>query len=226
MPARKRWERREARRVRRELGLPMKQIASRLEVSLASVHLWTKDIEITPAQAARNLRRSRHAFAKRWSEVNRRRRLSYQAEGRLKAREGDPLHQAGCMLYWAEGSKDRNSVKFANSDAAMVRVFVRFLRECFDLDAGAVTARLNVYTGNGLSIDAVEDHWLVALELPRACLAKHTLNHMPTSSSGQKRNKLPYGVCAIRVKRSTRIVQHIYGAIQEYAGFDEPAWLG
>lgn len=47
----------------------------------------------------------------------------------------------------------------------------------------------------------------------------------PTSSSGRKRNKLPYGVCTLQVRRSTRLVQHIYGAIQEYAAFDEPAWL-
>lgn len=41
----------------------MKQIASRLGVSSASVHLWTKDIEIAPDHAARNLRRTRKAFA-------------------------------------------------------------------------------------------------------------------------------------------------------------------
>jgi len=49
-------------------------------------------------------------------------------------------------------------------------------------------------------------------------------NHMPTSSSGRARNKLPYGVCTLRV-HSTWMLQHIYGAIQEYAGFDEPTWL-
>ena len=38
------------------------------------------------------------------------------------------------------------------------------------------------------------------------------------------RNKLPYGVCTLKV-HSTQAVQHIYGAIQEYAGFDQPAWL-
>jgi hypothetical protein len=32
------------------------------------------------------------------------------------------------------------------------------------------------------------------------------------------------GVCTIRVN-STRVVQHIFGAIQEYGGLDEPAWL-
>jgi hypothetical protein len=47
---------------------------------------------------------------------------------------------------------------------------------------------------------------------------------MPTSSSGRAKNKLPYGVCSLRVN-STPAVQHVFGAIQEYAGFEEPAWL-
>jgi hypothetical protein len=28
-----------------------------------------------------------------------------------------------------------------------------------------------------------------------------------------------------QLERNTWIVQHIYGAIQEYGGFEEPAWL-
>jgi hypothetical protein len=31
-------------------------------------------------------------------------------------------------------------------------------------------------------------------------------------------------VCSARSEKH-RIVQHIYGAIQEYAGFEEPRWL-
>ncbi len=50
------------------------------------------------------------------------------------------------------------------------------------------------------------------------------LNHMPTSSSGRAKNKLPYGVVRLSVHR-TSMVQQIYGAIQEYAGFEEPRWL-
>lgn len=51
------------------------------------------------------------------------------------------------------------------------------------------------------------------------------INHLPTSSSGKAHNKLPFGVCALAVY-STRAVQRVYGAIQEYAGHEEPAWLG
>jgi hypothetical protein len=129
------------------------------------------------------------------------------------------------MLYWAEGAKGRNQVRLANSDVHMLGFFMRFLRTYFDLDDDRFGVRLNVYTGNGLSITEIDDHWLRALHLPRSCLRKHTLNHRPTSSSGMKKRKLPYGVCFLAVYRSTAIVQHIYGAIQEYAGFEEPRWL-
>jgi hypothetical protein len=129
------------------------------------------------------------------------------------------------MLYWAEGSKSRNSAQLANSDLHLVRFFKDFVVECFGVPNDEFSVRLNVYTGNGLSVFDIETYWLNSLELPRGCLRKHTLNHLPTSSSGGKKNKLPYGVCALRVLRSTRIVQHIYGAIQEYAGFEEPRWL-
>jgi hypothetical protein len=107
----------------------------------------------------------------------------------------------------------------------MVRFFLTFLRVCFNVADDRVIVRLNVYLGNGLSLHQIEEHWLQVLGLPRSCLRGHSINHFPTSSSGRKRNKLPYGVCTVRIRASTRILQHIYGAIQEYAGFEEPRWL-
>jgi hypothetical protein len=74
-------------------------------------------------------------------------------------------------------------------------------------------------------IEEIEGRWLNALDLPRSTLTKHTINALPTSSSGRKKNRLPYGVCTLTVTRSTHLVQHIYGAIQEYIGSDEPRWL-
>ena len=128
------------------------------------------------------------------------------------------------MLYWAEGAKGRNTVKFVNSDPQMVWFFRRFLTEALAVEVDKIAMALNVYTTNGLSIEEIERYWLELLELPDSSVRKHTLNHLPTSSSGKAKNKLPFGVCAL-VVHSSRVVQHIYGAIQEYAGFDEPAWL-
>lgn len=234
---RKPKEYREARRLRREEGTPIKRIAKRLGVSAGTVHAWCRDIELTPEQLHRNQfgprgpQNPEHiaARADAWRRKNQNRRLCSQLEGRLRAHDMQALHIAGCMLYWAEGAKARNTLMFANSELSMIKLFCRFLREClrecFDVPDERITLRLNVYTGNGLSLEQIEDYWLSALELPRSSLRGHVLNHMPTSSSGAKKNRLPYGVAQIRVLKSTSLVQHVLGAIQEYGGFDEPRWL-
>jgi len=129
------------------------------------------------------------------------------------------------MLYWAEGTKHRNCLKLANSDPDLLRFFVRFLKECFGVPTQDFTARVNCYTTTDLSLDAVEQHWSTTLGIPHAAFSKATVNSHPTSSSGRKPGKLPYGVCTVGVRRSTWLLQHIYGAIQEYAGFDNPGWL-
>jgi hypothetical protein len=213
-------------------GMPFKQIAAALEVSSSSVFAWTHDIPLTPEQVARNLRgrdgpqnpEAQRRRAASWSRRCRERRAEFQQEGRDRARAGDPLHLADCMLYWAEGSKRRNAIGFVNSDPHMVRLFRYFLVRSLGVDRDRIRLTLNVYTTNGLSVAHIEKHWLALLAMPASSLRKHTLNHLPTSSSGRATKKLPYGVCRLSV-HSTRAVQHIYGAIQEYGGFDEPAWL-
>jgi len=128
------------------------------------------------------------------------------------------------MLYWAEGAKGRNSIQFSNSDPHMVVFFERFLTEALGVQREQIRFSINVYTNNGMTLDEIERHWLDLLGLSPANARKHITNHMPTSSSGRAKNKLPYGVCTLRI-HNTRMLQHIYGAIQEYAGFEEPAWL-
>jgi hypothetical protein len=224
-------ERKQAQKMRRE-GTPLKQIAAALGVSPSTAHLWTKDIRLTPAQLRRNRRgpggpqnpESQRKRAASWSARCRAARRTFQLDGRKQALSGDPLHLAGCMLYWAEGAKNRNKIAFSNSDPRMLQLFRRFLRDALALEDDDIVLTINVYTGNGLTIEEIERYWLDLLGLPKECTRKHAVNHMPTSSSGRAKNKLPYGVCTLRVQ-STWAVQHIFGAIQEYAGFDEPRWL-
>lgn len=232
VPAAKSIERHEARRLR-AAGVPLQRIAKRLNVSVSSVYAWTRDIPHSKEQRVRNLRapggpQSPEVIAKRaaaCAETARKQRRRFQEEGRAAARRDEHLHLQGCFLYWAEGSKDRNRIVFTNSDAIMLELFCRFLTQSLGIEPARITLSINAYTNNGLTIEEIEAHWLQTLGLEPGCVRKHTLNHTPTSSSGRKRGRLPYGVCSLSVG-STRFVQHIYGAIQEYGGFEEPKWLG
>jgi hypothetical protein len=44
-------------------------------------------------------------------------------------------------------------------------------------------------------------------------------------SQKKRQGRLPYGTVRVCV-HSTEIVQQIFGAIQEYGGFERPEWLG
>ncbi|MEK6275897.1 MAG: hypothetical protein AABM30_11235 [Actinomycetota bacterium] len=55
-------------------------------------------------------------------------------------------------------------------------------------------------------------------------MRKSTINTYSKYSKKKRRNKLPYGTCRLTVS-DTRLVQHIYGAIQEYAGFEREEWV-
>jgi transcriptional regulator with XRE-family HTH domain len=222
-------EREQARRLRRDRGLSIKEIADRVGVSKSSVSYWVRDIELMPAQQDA-LRQKNRAYGpqalSRSALVERRRaqRIEAQEEGRLYARLGDPLHTAGCMLYWAEGAKHRNAVKLTNSDPALVRFFVHFLREFFLLRDEEFRITCNLFADHEERQWQIEQFWLDTLRLPRECLCKSIVNVYSKYSQKKRENKLPYGTCRVVVHR-TRVVQSIYGAIQEYAGFTRRDWL-
>jgi hypothetical protein len=129
------------------------------------------------------------------------------------------------MLNWAEGSKSRNAVQFVNSDPAMVRYFVEFLRVEYDVVDEAFRLDCNLFADHVERKREIEEFWLRALDLPASCLRKSTVNVYSKYSQKKRQNRLPYGTVRLCV-HSTRIVQSIYGAIQEYGGFERPEWLG
>jgi hypothetical protein len=128
------------------------------------------------------------------------------------------------MLFWAEGSRRRNTVVFTNSDPEMVRYFVAFLRSSYGVQDDAFSVNCNLFADHVERQHEIEQFWLDTLGLPRSSLRKSTVNVYSKHSQKKRRNKLPYGTVRVCV-HSTRVVQSIYGSIQEYAGFERPEWL-
>ncbi len=196
-------------------------------MSRSSVSLWVRDVLLGPDELSRLIERTRLGplvAAQRKAAGARQLRLAYQAEGRRLARERGSFYAAGCMLYWAEGAKRRNTVKLTNSDPEVVAYFARFLRAEFGVESSKVRICCNLFADHVERQREIEDFWLSRLELPRTSLRKSIVNVYSKYSQKKRVNKLPYGTCALMV-HSSRIVQTIYGSIQEYGGFDRPDWL-
>lgn len=205
----------------RKNGKSIREIANELNVAKSSVSVWVRDIPLSKEQLE-NLCKPRGFNYKFF----RNKRAEYQKEGINKAKEKDINHAIGCMLYWAEGTKARNTLSFTNSDVNVHKTFLCFLRKYFNIPNNKIAISVNCYLDHGLSIDQIYNYWIDALELKDCVINKASIRDPLRSSfsSGKKTSKLKYGVLRISTGNS-QILQHIYGAIQEYCGFQNELWL-
>jgi len=162
--------------------------------------------------------------AERKADNARRTRAEYQEQGKRLAQTKGASYAAGCMLYWAEGEKSRNAAILTNSDPRLLAHFADFLRRYFSVEDDAMSIRCNLFADHLERQCEIERFWLENLRLPSTCLRKSIVNRYSKYSQKKRANKLPYGTCRLAV-HNTRIVQAIYGSIQEYGGFERPEWL-
>jgi hypothetical protein len=115
-------------------------------------------------------------------------------------------------------------VQITNTDPNLLLMFVEFLRIHFDVKPEQIKVHCHLFADHLARQHKIEQYWLDILGLPASSLRKSTVNLYSKYSQKKRAGKLPHGTCAL-VVHSTRIVQTIYGSIQEYGGFDRPAWL-
>jgi hypothetical protein len=218
-------ERHDAVNLRKNDGFSIKEISDRLGVSRSSASVWVSGIGLTPGQlAALSARSSACSIlgSIRGAEVNRNRatmmRSVWREEGRKYAKKAyDSKHMMCCALYWAEGSKGRNSFEFVNSDPVMIKVMVDFLLgDPFGVPKEKFRMSINCYE-DVHSIKDLELFWkrVVGFDVKTG---KHRIKEpKPTTEQKGKHRRLAHGVCRILVN-DTRVIQHVYGALEVYVG--------
>jgi predicted transcriptional regulator len=212
----------------RKQGLYITEIGKRLNISYPTISLWVKDIRLNEEQQS-VLKEQRRELIKNGinSVANKRRqkRNNSQQSGRTKAKDLDWLHIAGCMLYWAEGSKPRGQARsmcICNSDPYLLKLFVRFLIESLNIPKEKIYFRIQQHEDSKASVVEAEKYWTEKLNLLPSNIRKTTV--IKKSKSKNKRKEIPMGTCSVYVN-DIQILQHILGAIQEYASFTRNYWL-
>jgi hypothetical protein len=206
----------------RKQGISLREIGKSVPVSRSTISRWCKDVELSEEQTI--VLASRSAIsgnqikgARKRKQEARKQRLKWQLHGEELSRN-DSRIIAPAMLFWAEGNKDRNSVRFSNSDPEMMRYWVDFLKEHVPMDKISIT--IQCHLENGRSISDIEHFWTETLQLPSTCLAKSSIVKNHPRSKNYRRNKLMNGVCRLTVC-STEFAQTLYGAIRQIAGFEK-----
>jgi hypothetical protein len=216
-------ERKQARELRLK-GWAIHEIAKELKIPKDTIIKWVLDIELTEEhKEALKQQNPRWEAQQKGGEVNRikafERRMTAQAIGRQKAKDDSELHLMACILYWAEGAKDRTNLNFINTDVNMLRLFIRFLREEMNVENSLIRLKIWHHTSDETEVARIHQYWLDSLDLP---FDTHIKSYLKIGTDSRKK-RYENGICAIEVSR-VEVLQHIYGAIQEYIGFEQPKW--
>lgn len=205
------YEKQQARKLRKQ-GLSVQRIAKKCKIAQSTAYVWTKDIELTLKQKQRleaNKARGRRIGHEKAIQNYKEKREKYREQGRSRTKNAPELFRIGCMLYWAEGAKHQNSIHFSNSDPSMIKLFMQFLIECFDIEKHELKVKLALYETLH-SKEEIEQFWLDYLGLSSNCLHKSWVRE-PRKTSRKK--ILEWGVCGLRLYR-VDIIQQIYGGIE------------
>lgn len=126
------------------------------------------------------------------------------------SREEQDLKIAGAMLYWGEGTKQGGSVKFANSDPEMVKVFLTFLR----VVCGISEERLKVLIHRYPDQDPVylQKFWSSVTNIPKERFYREFVHK---GKVGTYKTKSKYGTLAISYC-DTLLLNTILGWVDEY----------
>lgn len=116
----------------------------------------------------------------------------YKIKRSLTNREKQ-LKIAGIMLYWAEGTFNGNTVDFTNSNAEMIKIFLKFLRKICGINEERL--RVYLYAYEHQNISELQDYWHTVTNIK---LSQFTKPFIRKNNLNVTKRKLPYGLVHIR----------------------------
>jgi transcriptional regulator with XRE-family HTH domain len=155
----------------RHEGFTLAEIAAELGVSKSSVSLWVRDIpfEVRVNERTRQ-KRPRRPHALHVAKLRQIDELDRRGIERLGDLTEPAFLAAGAALYAGEGGKTDGEVSFPNSDPAMIRFFLAWLRHFFAVDESRLRVRL--YLHDDLDLEAAVEFWIGVTGIPRSQFTK------------------------------------------------------
>ena len=119
-------------------------------------------------------------------------------------------------LYWAEGTKVRGGLCFANTDPKLVLLFVNLLRTCYKLDESKLRVRLHLHYYH--RVKKIKTFWSKLLNIPTSQFEKI---YRKSRSKEKTFRKNFGGICFVKyhsVNLKEEIVQYGYAFGEKITG--------
>ena len=143
-----------------------------------------------------------------------------EAAQEIKSLTKKELFYIGIALYWAEGYKrpilkngresTAHPIALTNSDANLIKIFIKFLREICNVPQEKIKANLRIF--KHINVKNALSYWSKETGIPKENFSKTYIGTSRSSMNKRPFNRLPFGIIQIRIN-NTRLFHHIIGWI-------------
>ena len=205
----------------RKAGSTYSEILRSVPVAKSTISLWLRSVGLSVAQRQKLTQKKLEA-AKRGGEARKRHRIQLTERilreaakevGKITPRE---LWLIGAMLYWAEGSKEKEGnygvgVQFTNSDPHMVKLFLKWLTDVCKVPKGEIYFDIFIHENSKNSVEQVKKYWSSATNF-----SEHHFPHLYFKRNKVKTNRKNvgesyFGLVKVRVRASSILNRKIAG---------------
>lgn len=217
-------ERQRAIELRKE-GLTYREIRESIPVAKATLSLWFKSVSLSQSQQHKLTRKryeAGHIGRRVWKRMRRERRhdiiMNAKSEMLSIPSSRRELFLMGLMLYWAEGSKQKEhnvsqSVSFANTDCRMAGLYVRWLREALEIEVDRIQFDIYIHAIQKRRENIIKSYWVDNLKISEHNFGKIYYKRHSIKTNRRKVDDTYFGLIKITVRRSTALNRMIEGWI-------------
>lgn len=210
-------------RLRRK-GFSYSEILKRIPVAKSTLSLWLRYVGLAKIQRQRltekRLRAAiRGAHAKREERLKNIKEIKEAAFRDIKTINRRELWLIGTMLYWAEGSKEKEanpglSIEFGNSDPYMIKLFLKWLFDVFGLSRDRIKFEIYIHENHRPRMNMVKRYWanITGFNLINFQTVYFKKHKIATNRKNVGRNY--HGLLRIRVRASSSLNRKIAGWIE------------
>jgi len=208
----------------RQKGLSYQEILKEVFVSKSTLSLWLKEIKLSKSQTERLTKKILTA-AQKGGKVKRDQRIKRSEEIREGARKEisaisqKELWFMGIMLYWAEGSKEKekrpgSGVKFTNGDSKMIQLFLKWLFECCEVKRENIVFEIYIHDNHKDILKRVTRFWSLVTDFPEKYFTRIYFKKDKPKTKRTNTGKTYFGTLRINVKASSILHRKIAGWIE------------
>jgi len=213
-----------ARELRRRGG-SINVIAKSLGVSKSSVSLWARDIALSRKQLEQLKRRELTGAEKGRIKAAKLKREATKRKQQVAYQQGldclDTLSKRdllilGISLYWAEGSKKDNRIRFCNSDVRMIKIFMLWLKTLFSVVEEDLSIKVGINELHRKREPEVKRYWSKQVGIPLNQFRKTSFKKVKNKKIYENSDK-HYGTLNIELLKPGEKRYKIYGLVEALA---------